>query len=210
MKSKGGKPSFHALYPIGDARDGDTTTPAYENPPQQQTPAQYHATSKPEAHLYEGGWSHARARVDDGTWNPDHTSSGAISLGPSFRHQLHQPTMNQHKSVDSRTMAQLECIPMAYLAPLNSFQNHGYFGDHTSGGNDDTNKNYNTRSHPQNAHDVQALQPCIADHRVLTTSAGFPLHEPWRPNQGREPRWSNGGLLLPVAGELDLLELVAI
>lgn len=40
--------------------------------------------------------------------------------------------------VDPTSLAQLECIPMAYLAPLNSFQNHSYFGD-SSGGNNNNN-----------------------------------------------------------------------
>lgn len=116
-------------------------------------------------------------------------------------------------------MAQLECIiPMAYLAPLNSFQNRSYIRDTTSTTTTTTTAatttSGNMRSHPQYGYDVQALQqqqgqqgqPCITDQgrsRMGTTSAvGFPWQEPWRPNQGRQR--PNGG------GELDLLELVAI
>ena len=131
--------------------------------------------------------------------------------------------------LDPTSLAPLECryhhpadsnpLAMAYLSPVNSFQNHSYFGDPCSTINVPelhvVHHQHERHPHVRSPHQPAAGIPADPHGSgMVMTSFGFPVHHPWHPTQGSlamATRQHPGSLRVPAAsaGELDLLELVA-
>lgn len=193
------------------------------------------------ANCDDSTWNHKGASGDHILQQPLDQSTNIQSVQSlGLQNNFHSRTVqHQHISIapthttgitgavlDPTVLPPLECryhlaesnpLAMAYLSPVNSFQNNGYFGDScTDIGVTEPQVHH---QHQQIPH-VQAHQPAgiQADHHgssMVMTSYGFPVHEPWRPNQGEllpiARGRHNGSLRVQAAAadELDLLELVA-
>ncbi|KAG0586760.1 hypothetical protein KC19_2G115000 [Ceratodon purpureus] len=148
------------------------------------------------------------------------------SLPRTVQHQHITTTGIPSAVLDSTALPQLECryqmagsnpLAMEYLSPVNSFQSNSYFGDSCS--DIGVTKLQVHHQHEQiphmQAHQPPGIQAHLHGNSMVMTSFGFPVHEPWRPNQGEllpiARGRHNGSLrvLAAAAGELDLMELVA-